>query len=91
MKKRIAMLGSVMILIAQGIIYPQSFVVTKVNYETNTFDLETYTGHVWEERDPEDWAEGDLASAIMFNGFTEDDITDDVVLCLRYVGRANWQ
>ena len=85
MRRLAASLGAVILLIAQGIIYPQTFEVTKVN--DDTFELTTYTGHVWEEPDPEDWAEGDLAAAIMYNSLTPDDITDDVILALRYTGR----
>lgn len=85
MRKLTASLGAVILLIAQGILYPQTFVVTKVNEDT--FELQTYTGHTWEEPDPEDWAEGDIAAAIMFNNFTPDDITDDPILALRYTGR----
>ena len=87
MKKKIAMLGSALILISHGVIYPQTFEVTKVN--EGTFELTTYTGHVWEEPDPEDWCEGDIAAAIMFNNFTPDDITDDPILALRYTGHIN--
>ena len=87
MKKQIAMLGSALILISQGVLYPQTFEITKVNAET--FELQTFSGHVWEESDPEDWCEGDIAAAIMFNNFTPDDITDDVILVLRYTGNIN--
>lgn len=87
MRKPTASLGAVILLIAQGIIYPQTFEVTKVNEAT--FELQTFSGHVWEEPDPEDWAEGDIAAAIMFNNFTPDDITDDPILTLRYTWRLD--
>ena len=86
MKKKIAMLGTTLLLISQGVIYPQTFAVTKVN--ADTFELTTYSGHVWEEPNPEDWMEGDIAAAIMFNNFTPD-ITDDPILVLRYTGNIN--
>lgn len=66
--------------------YPTTLKVTEVNYQSNTLTLMTSTGFTYEMNGTEDYAKGDLVSAVMFNGFTSKDIADDKVLVAHYSG-----
>lgn len=71
--------------------YPTTTVVTEVtaeNVKVKTFSGIEYTM----PNDGEDWFEGDLASLIMEENGTPDDITDDTVVIARYSGWIdNWK
>ena len=67
-------------------IYPTTLKVTEVNYQFDTLTLVTSTGFTYEMNGAEDYAEGDLVSAVMFNCFTPKDIADDKVFMARYSG-----
>ena len=82
MKKLLATIAAV---IAAGLIYPTTMVVTDVNYSTDVVTIETATGFTYEFEGTEDYTEGDLVSCIMYNNKTKD-ITDDVILTVRYSG-----
>ena len=82
MKKFLATLAAV---IAAGLIYPTTMVVTDVDYATDIVTIETSTGFVYQFEGAEDYTEGDLVSCIMYNNKTTN-ITDDVILTVRYSG-----
>ena len=82
MKKFLATLAAV---IAAGLIYPQTMVVTDVDYATDIVTIETATGFTYQFEGTEDYTEGDLVSCIMYNSKTTN-ITDDVILSVRYSG-----
>lgn len=82
MKKLLATIAAI---IAAGLIYPTTMVVTDVNYSTDVVTIETATGFTYEFEGTEDYTEGDLVSCIMYNNKTKD-ITDDVILTVRYSG-----
>lgn len=71
--------------------YPTTTVVTEVtaeNVKVKTFSGIEYTM----PNEGEDWFEGDLASLIMEENGTSDDITDDTVVVARYSGWIdNWK
>ena len=74
--------------VSETSIYPQTFIVTEVCYEDDIEVLEDFTGNIWECAGCEDWAKGDIASAIMSNNGT-DEMYDDVILSLKYSGYVN--
>ena len=82
MKKFLATLAAV---IAAGLIYPQTMVVTDVDYATDIVTIETSTGFTYEFYGAEDYTEGDLVSCIMYNNKTTN-ISDDVILTVRWSG-----
>ena len=63
--------------------YPAAAVVTSI--QDDIVQLETATGHIYEMAGTEDWAEGDIATLLMFNSCTPK-VTDDVILKARYSG-----
>lgn len=81
-KKFLAALAA---LTVAGIIYPQTYIVTDVDYEADTVEITTATGYTYEFSGTEDWIKGDLCSCLMFNNYTTD-ITDDVILATHYSG-----
>jgi len=85
-RKKIAVLASVMILLAEGIIYPAVGVVTRINYETDIVTVQRANGHVYEFEGVEDLLEGDVMALLMFNNFTGNTIEDDEVISARYSG-----
>ena len=63
-------------------------VVTEVDRNTDTVTFTTCNGHSYAFKGCEDWASNDLISAVMWNGGTPHDPTDDVILSARYCGIA---
>ena len=85
-RKRIAALATTMVLLANGIIYPATAVVTNIDYDSDTFTVTKANGHVYEVEGVEDLQVGDVMSLLMFNNFTGTDTTDDEVISARYSG-----
>lgn len=85
MKTIIATIAAVITLASAGTIYPQTYIVTDVDYTADVVEITSATGYTYEFTGTEDWIEGDLCSCIMYNSGTED-ITDDVILATRYSG-----
>ena len=79
MKKLLATIAAV---IAAGLIYPTTMVVTDVSNDLVT--METSTGFVYQMQ-ADDYEKGDLVSLVMFSNGTTD-ITDDIILAARYSG-----
>ncbi len=67
-------------------LYPTTATVTDLDRETDTVTVETATGILYAFCGCEDYAEGDLVSMIMYSNGTDDDVTDDVILSVRYSG-----
>ena len=89
MKKLIATLSVAMLLITKGNIYPQSFVVTEVDTLPDysaVLIMESRDGNIWQVDGDGDCEPGQILNAIMFDGFTPDDLTDDTILSLRWSG-----
>ena len=72
-------------------IYPQTAIVTEVNYTDDLVTVETFTGFQFSFEGCEDWMEGDCASLIMDDNGT-DKIFDDLIIMARYSGWTliNW-
>lgn len=65
--------------------YPTTTVVTEVN--AKTVKVRTFSGIEYTmPNEGEDWIEGDIASLIMEENGTPDDITDDNIIVARYSG-----
>ena len=79
MKKLLATIAAI---IAAGLIYPTTMIVTDVSGDVVT--LETATGFVYQMQ-ADDYEKGDLVSLVMFSNGTAD-ITDDIILTARYSG-----
>lgn len=79
MKKLLATIAAV---IAAGLIYPATMIVTDVSGDLVT--METATGFVYQMQ-ADDYEKGDLVSLVMFSNGTTD-ITDDIILAARYSG-----
>lgn len=79
MKKLLATIAAI---IAAGLIYPATMIVTDVSGDLVT--METATGFVYQMQ-ADDYEKGDLVSLVMFSNGTTD-ITDDIILSARYSG-----
>lgn len=82
MKKLLATIAAI---IAAGLIYPTTMQVTDIDYNNDIVTIETATGFVYQFSGTEDYCENDLVSCIMFSNGTAD-ITDDVIMTVRYSG-----
>jgi len=67
-------------------VYPNTAVVTSINYETDIFTVATSTNISYTLKGVEDWEVGDLASLLMYDIGSDGDITNDLVIELRYTG-----
>lgn len=85
-RRRIAGLGVVITLLANGIIYPAVGIVTKVDYETDMVTVQKATGVEYQFEGVEDLLEGDVMALLMYNNLTPETNADDVVLSARYGG-----
>ena len=85
-RKYIALLGTVMVLLAHGVIYPATAVITSVDYETDVVTVQRSTGFVYTFEGVEDLTVGDVMSLLMYSNGTPDTIADDVVISARYSG-----
>ena len=66
-------------------LYPTCGIVTEVSATEMVFT--DFNGNEWAVvGDPEDWAEGDIVSAIMSDNCTPENIYDDVIVQTRYSG-----
>lgn len=79
-------LAAVITLLAQGIIYPSTMVITDIDYATDTVVVENATGFVYTFEGVEDLLPGDFMSVIMYNNGTPWTIEDDQVVSARYSG-----
>ena len=70
----------------QPAIYPACFVVDEIDKENDLLYLTTPAGMVYIWEGVEDYMIGDITAAIMHNNGTDNTITDDIILDLRYVG-----
>lgn len=92
MKKIIALFVACFIFIsvlfcacANAEIYPNIFIITDLNYNTDTVILEDANGFIWEYKGIEDLFIGDIVSVLMDDRNTKN-ITDDIILKLVYSG-----
>lgn len=85
MKKFVAViiLFAILTFSASAEIYPQTFVVSDVDYSTDTMVLTDYNGFEWIYEGVEDLFIGDIISAIMEDNNT-DIIFDDEIIKIRY-------
>lgn len=67
-------------------LYPHTAVVSKVDYKEDTVYCEDFNGHVWMFTECDDWNCGDIVSMIMDTNGTDDDITDDEIVSVKYSG-----
>lgn len=67
-------------------LYPKTFTVSAVDLDNDMVFLVDFNGNEWCISGIEDWAEGDVASAIMSDNGTPDSIYDDKILDIRYSG-----
>lgn len=67
-------------------LYPNTAIVTSVNYETDIFTVATSTNISYTLKGVEDWQVGDLASLLMYDLGNDGDITNDLVIELKYSG-----
>lgn len=67
-------------------LYPQTFVVGGVDYDTDIVTIVDSNNNEFEFFGCEDWQEGDIVSAIMNDNGTPNDITDDIIVKTKYSG-----
>lgn len=79
-------LAAVIALLAQGVIYPSTMVITHVDYFTDTVIVENATGFQYHFEGVEDLIPGDVVSVVMYNNGTPWSIEDDEVVSARYSG-----
>ena len=89
MKKIIIALSATLFLVARNSLYPQSFLVTEVEVQPDysaVLTMESRDGNIWQIDGDTDCEPGQILNAIMFDGFSPDDQTDDTILSLRWSG-----
>jgi len=79
-------LAAVITLLAQGIIYPSTMVITEIDYATDTVVVENANGFIYAFEGVEDLMPGDYMSVIMYNNGTPWSTEDDCVISARYSG-----
>jgi len=67
-------------------VYPNTAIITSVDYEKDSFTVATSTNISYTLKGVEDWEVGDLASLLMYDIGSDGDITNDLVIELRYSG-----
>lgn len=67
-------------------IYPETGIVVDLNYETDEVTFECHNGNQFTFTGIEDWYEGDIVAAIMYNNFTKNSVYDDKILSVKYAG-----
>lgn len=87
-KTTLAAVGLAAMLAASGVIYPQTCIVVDVDVAADVVTIETAMGYRFEFGGVEDWIEGDLCACIFYNAMTDNTITDDQILSVRYSGTA---
>ena len=65
--------------------YPDTAVVTNVDYENDIIEVTGFNGNCWTFEGVEDWYEGDLCSIIFCDMGTEV-VTDDIIIETKYSG-----
>ena len=71
--------------ILMNLIYPQTYIITKIDKANDLVTIETCTGYEYQFYGVEDYNEGDLVSCIMYTNGTET-ILDDQIMDVRYSG-----
>lgn len=73
----------------QNQIYSNTMVIIEV--ENENVSLMDFNGFIYEfiDEDQKDWEKGDICSLIMDNNGTTDDITDDIIISVKYSGFVN--
>lgn len=66
--------------------YPQTMVVTHVNEYIDSVTIETATGYQYSFWGIEDYQIGDVVAVTMNDNATENDITDDKIVEVRFSG-----
>ena len=72
--------------IPQYSLYPTCGVVSELNEANDLVIFTDFNGNEWSFKGIEDWAEGDIVSAIMSDNCTPESIYDDIVVQTRYCG-----
>ena len=66
--------------------YPQTMVVTNINDFIDYVEIETSTGYTYGFWGIEDYQIGDVVAVTMNDNRTENDITDDKIVSVRFSG-----
>lgn len=66
--------------------YPQTMLVTHINEYIDSVTIETATGFQYSFWGIEDYEVGDVVAVIMNDNLTENDITDDKIVEVRFSG-----
>ena len=67
-------------------LYPTCGVVSELNEANDLVIFTDFNGNEWSFKGIEDWAEGDIVSAIMSDNCTPESIYDDIIVQTRYCG-----
>ncbi len=84
MRNITATIAALTALAAAGTIYPITMIATDTS--NNTVTMTTAAGMTYQFEGVEDYEAGDLIACIMFDNFTPDDVTDDIIISHRYTG-----
>ena len=84
-KNKLFILWLLYLLCNQNIIYPQTGIITNVNYENNVVTFQTFSGIEYQFSECDDYMVNDIISCIMFTNYTEN-ITDDIIITYKYSG-----
>ena len=85
MKKIAIALALIAQLLAAGVVYPETMVITSMDKKTDVVTLETSNGNIYEMTGCEDYNVGDVVSMVMYDSATPK-VQDDVILSAKWSG-----
>lgn len=85
MKNKIKLLLVAVALCAQSWIYPDTMIITNLDYENDIVTVENSNGFLYQFYGTEDYTEGDFVSCIMWTNGTQK-VTDDEIIRACYSG-----
>ena len=71
---------------AAATFYHANYTVTATEFETNSVVMEAEDGNIWAFYGVDEYKVGDRVAALMLDPGTPDDITDDIIVSVRYTG-----
>lgn len=90
MKRLLACLALIGVLVQAHIVYPQAMEVHSVDEDEDgacTVTLSSKDGLLYGfDADSDDWKIGELAAVLMYDNMTASDLTDDEILAVRHTG-----
>lgn len=85
LKSKVFVLWLLGVMVKNNLIYPQTTIVTNVDYINDIVTIETFSGNIYQFYGCDDYIINDIVSCIMFTNYTEN-VTDDIIIMKQYDG-----